>query len=212
MIRKVLVSRKRDGQNLLVRIGYARVSTDEQNLDLQRRALEADGCQVIEQDQGFSGADVGRPGLAAALARIGPGDVLVVWKLDRLGRSLVHLIAILDGIGKAGGGFVSLSENVDTTTAGGRLVFHVMGAMAEFERSLIRDRTRAGMQAAKRRGQEVGRPRKLSAHQLDHARKLLASGEETRAGAAALLGVDVATLRRALKREDSSNKSNKHLQ
>ena len=195
-----------------MRIGYARVSTDEQNLDLQRRALEADGCEVIEQDHGFSGADVRRPGLAAALARVGPGDVLVVWKLDRLGRSLVHLIEILDGIGKAGGGFVSLSEKVDTTTAGGRLVFHVMGAMAEFERSLTSDRTRAGMQAAKRRGQEVGRPRKLSAHQLDHARKLLASGEETRAGAAAILGVDVATLRRALKRESPSNNANKHLQ
>jgi DNA invertase Pin-like site-specific DNA recombinase len=87
-----------------------------------------------------------------------------------------------------------------------------MGAMAEFERSLTSDRTRAGMQAAKRRGQEVGRPRKLSGHQLDHARKLLASGEETRAGAAALLGVDVATLRRALKRESPSNNTNKHLQ
>lgn len=191
MIHNALVSGKKAGQNSLVRIGYARVSTDEQNLDLQLRALEADGCELIERDHGFSGADVNRPGLAAALARVGSGDVLVVWKLDRLGRSLVHLIAILDGIGKAGAGFVSLSESVDTTTAGGRLVFHVMGAMAEFERSLIRDRTRAGMRAAMLRGKPVGRPRKLSAHQLAHARKLLSSGEETRAGAAALLGVDV---------------------
>lgn len=188
-----------------MRIGYARVSTEEQNLDLQRAALRGAGCDVIEEDQGFSGADVARPGLAAALGRMAAGDVLVVWRLDRLGRSLVHLIQILDRVGQAGGGFVSLSESVDTTTAGGRLVFHMMGAMAEFERALIRERTAAGMRAAKLRGKAVGRPRKLNSHQLAHARKLLNTGEETRAGAAALLGVDVATLRRALHRDAASS-------
>jgi len=181
-----------------MKIGYARVSTDEQNLDLQRSALEAAGCERIFEDQGISGADSARSGLVAALAALGAGDVLVVWKLDRLGRSLGQLIIMIDGIGKAGAGFQSLSENIDTTTAGGRLVFHVMGALAEFERALIGERTKAGMQAAKRRGKSVGRPRKLSAHQISHARALIASGQETRSGIAELFGVDVATLRRAI--------------
>jgi DNA invertase Pin-like site-specific DNA recombinase len=114
--------------------------------------------------------------------------------------SLGQLIVMIDGIGKAGAGFQSLSESIDTTTAGGRLIFHVMGALAEFERSLIGERTRAGMQAAKRRGKAVGRPRKLSPHQLARARALIEAGEETRAGVAELFGVDVATLRRALKK------------
>ena len=181
-----------------MKIGYARVSTDEQNLDLQRSALEAAGCERVFEDRGISGAESARPGLAAALGALGAGDVLVVWKLDRLGRSLGQLIVMIDGIGKAGAGFQSLSESIDTTTAGGRLIFHVMGALAEFERSLIGERTKAGMHAAKRRGKKLGRPRKLTAHQLDHARAMIASGQETRSGVAALFKVDVATLRRAL--------------
>lgn len=187
-----------------MKIGYARVSTDEQNLDLQRHALEAAGCEVIYEDQGISGATADRPGLAAALARLEPGDVLVVWKLDRLGRSLTYLVQLLDGLGKKGVGFASLSEAIDTTTAGGRLVFHMMGALAEFERSLIAERTKAGMAAAKHRGQHVGRPRKLSAQQLAQARALLASGAETRAAVASLLGVDEKTLRRALSSSDGT--------
>ena len=181
-----------------MKIGYARVSTDDQNLDLQRTALEAAGCERVFEDFGISGANFARPGLAAALAALGPGDVLAVWKLDRLGRSLGQLITMIDRLGKSGAGFQSLSEAIDTTTAGGRLVFHVMGALAEFERALIGERTKAGMQAAKRRGKTVGRPRKLTAHQLDYARALLTTGKETRAGVAELFGVDVATLRRAL--------------
>ncbi|HMR34436.1 MAG TPA: recombinase family protein [Geminicoccus sp.] len=183
---------------MAMKIGYARVSTDEQNLDLQRHALEAAGCAVVYEDRGISGATADRPGLAAALARLEPGDVLVVWKLDRLGRSLFRLIEFLDGLGKAGAGFASLSEAIDTTTAGGRLVFHMLGALSEFERALIAERTKAGMAAAKRRGRHVGRPRKLSPQQLAQARVLLASATETRAGVARLLGVDEKTLRRAL--------------
>lgn len=182
-----------------MKIGYARVSTDEQNLDLQRQALEAAGCEAVYEDKGISGAANERPGLAEALAKVGPGDVLVVWKLDRLGRSLAHLIHVIDGLGKAGAGFVSLSESIDTTTAGGRLIFHMMGALAEFERSLIGERTSAGMKAAKRRGKHVGRPRALTEHQIAHARALIEAGQETRAGVAELFGVDVATLRRALR-------------
>ena len=192
-----------------MKIGYARVSTDEQNLDLQRHALTAAGCAAIHEDRGLSGAARDRPGLAAALARLAPGDVLVVWKLDRLGRSLPDLVQLLDRLGQAGAGFASLSEAIDTTTAGGRLVFHLLGALAEFERALIAERTRAGMAAAKRRGKHVGRPRKLSPHQLAHARALLASGQETRAGIAALFEVDPTTLRRALGRESKSTPSRK---
>lgn len=181
-----------------MKIGYARVSTDEQSLDLQRHALEVAGCAVVYEDRGISGAAADRPGLAAALARLRPGDVLVVWKLDRLGRSLFKLIEFLDGLGRTGAGFASLSEAIDTTTAGGRLVFHMLGALSEFERSLIAERTKAGMAAAKRRGQHVGRPHKLSPQQLAKARAMLASGAETRARVASLLGVDEKTLRRAL--------------
>lgn len=183
-----------------MKIGYARVSTDEQNLDLQRAALEAAGCERFFEDRGISGAESARPGLASALSMLGSGDVLVVWKLDRLGRSLGQLIVMIDGIGKAGAGFQSLSEAIDTTTAGGRLIFHVMGALAEFERALIGERTKAGMQAAKRRGKPIGRPRKLTGHQLARARALIEAGEETRAGVAELFGVDVATLRRGLQK------------
>ncbi len=185
---------------IFMQIGYARVSTEEQNLEPQRQALAAAGCAEIFEDLGVSGTADDRPGLDAALARIGAGDSLVVWKLDRLGRSLGHLIGVIDRLGRAGAGFRSLSEAIDTTTAGGKLVFHLMGALAEFERALIAERTRAGMAAAQRRGRHVGRPRALDAAQVGHARRAVAAGQETIAGMAALLGVDAKTLRRALAR------------
>jgi DNA invertase Pin-like site-specific DNA recombinase len=181
-----------------MKIGYVRVSTGEQNPDMQRAALAADGCEIIFDDCGESGASRTRKGLLSALHRLAEGDVLVVWRLDRLGRSLSHLIEIIDQIGRKGAGFRSLSDAIDTTTAGGKLVFHVMGAMAEFERALIVERTRAGMTAAKRRGKHVGRPRKLTPYHIDHARELLATGRMSQASVAALLGVGVRTLRRAL--------------
>ena len=183
-------------------VGYARVSTEDQNLDLQRQALLATGCEGIYEDHGVSGLARRRPRLDAALAEIVPGDVLVVWRLDRLGRSLSHLIETIDRLGKAGVGFRSLTEAIDTTTAGGRLILHIMGALAESERSLIVERTRAGIDAARRRGVKVGRPRKLTDHQLAHARALLDVGTETRAGVARLLGVDAKTLWRALAADD----------
>ena len=157
-------------------IGYARVSTDDQNLDLQRRALRAAGCEQIFEDQ-VSGAALARPGLSQAMTLAGTDDVLVVWKLDRLGRSLPHLIELLRDLGQRGAGFRSLSENIDTTTAGGRLIFHVMGALAEFERSLIAERTRAGIGAAKARGVHVGRRKALTQAQIAHARILIEGGE-----------------------------------
>ncbi len=181
-----------------MKIGYARVSTEEQNLSLQKQALRSAGCRDIVEDHGVSGAAVAGPKLAELLAKLKKGDVLIVWRLDRLGRSLEQLIKMITAIGKAGAGFASLTEAIDTTTAGGRLVFHMMGALAEFERGLIAERTRAGMKAAKRRGKHVGRPPKLSRQQILHARELITSGKESRNSVAELFKVDVKTLRRAL--------------
>lgn len=182
-----------------MKIGYARISTEEQNLDLQHGALTAVGCEKLFEDHGVSGSATDRPGLAAALSALSEGDTLIVWKLDRLGRSLSHLVGLLDDLGKRGIGFASLTENIDTTTAGGRLVFHMMAALSEFERSLIVERTKAGMAAARRRGKLPGRPKKLTPERLEHARKLLADGKHTKRAAAQLLGVDESTLRRSLK-------------
>jgi DNA invertase Pin-like site-specific DNA recombinase len=176
------------------------VSTEEQFLDLQRDALRAAGCAEVLEDRGASGAARERPGLTRALAACEPGDVLVVWRLDRLGRSLQHLIETVAELGARYVGFRSLTEAIDTTTPGGRLTFHLFGALAEFERELIAERTRAGIAAARRRGVRLGRPRRLDHHQVRHAAKLIDEGEETVAGAAALLGVGRNTLGRALKR------------
>jgi DNA invertase Pin-like site-specific DNA recombinase len=154
----------------------------------------------VFEDRGISGVTVKRSGLDAALARVTAGDVLVVWKLDRLGRSLPHLIEIIQQLGARGAGFVSLSESIDTTTAGGKLVFHLMDALAEFDRALIVERVNAGIAAAKRRGKHVGRPPKLTPEQITHAREAIDGGLQTVAGMAAVLGVDHSTLWRALQK------------
>ncbi|BBK29682.1 TniR protein [Allostella humosa] len=186
-----------------MKIGYARVSTEEQNLDLQREALESAGCAEIFEDKVSGARRVIRTGLAAAVDRCGEGDVLVAWKLDRLGRSLFDLVELAETLTAKGAGMKVLTgqgASIDTTRAEGRLIFGIFAALAEFERELIRERTKAGMAAARRRGVKFGRPAKLTAHQLAHARSLIDRGEETRASAAVLLGVDVSTLRRALRR------------
>jgi DNA invertase Pin-like site-specific DNA recombinase len=187
-----------------MKVGYARVSKEEQSLDLQRDALTQAGCEAVFEDC-QTGAATKRAGLDAALARVEAGDVLVVWKLDRLGRSLPHLIEVVQQLGARGAGFASLSESIDTTTAGGKLVFHLMGALAEFERSLIVERVNAGIAAAKRRGKHVGRPPKLTPEQINHAREAIEGGLQTRAGMAAVLGVDHSTLWRALRRAPAAN-------
>ena len=180
-------------------VGYARVSTDDQSLDLQRDALTRAGCVELFEDCGLSCVAMRRPGLEKALARIGSGDVLTVWKLDRLGCSLPHLIYTMRQIEDCGAGFASLSEAIDTRTAGGKLVFHIMGALAEFERSLIVERVTAGIAAAKKRGKHVGRPRKLTPEQIAHAREAVEGGLQTPAGMAELLGVNHTTLWRAMR-------------
>ena len=139
-------------------VGYARVSTTDQNLDLQKDALEADGCERIYTDIA-SGAKAERPGLSQARKECRPGDTLVVWKLDRLGRSLPHLVETVRDLAGKGIGFKSLQENIDTTTSGGKLIFHIFASLAEFERDVIRERTNAGLSAARARGRKGGRPK-----------------------------------------------------
>ncbi|BDB69043.1 invertase [Comamonas thiooxydans] len=158
-------------------VGYARVSTDEQNLDLQVQALQRVGCDLIYSDKGISGGVRQRPGLIKALNALRQGDKLIVWRLDRLGRSLVHLVQLLDELGERKIGFQSLCEAVDTSTSGGKLVFHMMAALAEFERSLISERTRAGMAAARLRGKHIGRFPSLTIEECKEAQALLGQGQ-----------------------------------
>ena len=178
------------------KIGYARVSTAEQNLDLQRDALEAAGCDMIYTDEGISGTTQERAGLIQALETLSTGDTLIVWKLDRLGRSLGFLCRQIADFEKQGIDFKSLTDGIDTTTAGGRLVFHIMASLSQFESDLIRERTKAGMQAAKRRGKNIGRPKALTNAQLQHMHQLLDSGK-TQKETAELLGVSHNTIWRA---------------
>lgn len=180
-------------------IGYARVSTDEQSPALQLDALKQAGCARIFTDYA-SGARTSRPALEEALGQLQAGDTLVTWRLDRLGRSLSHLISIIANLEASGMAFRSLSEAIDTGTAGGRLLFHVMGALAEFERALISERTRAGMAAARSRGAVLGRPAKLSPEQVALAGRLLERSNLSVRDLAARLLVSRSTLRRAIVR------------
>jgi len=147
-------------------IGYARVSTHDQNLDLQQDSLYAAGCEKIFVDE-LSGAKAARPGLQQAMDSLREGDVLVVWRLDRLGRSLRNLLELVEKLKERKVGFRSLQESMDTSTSGGNLIFQVFGALAEFERNIIRDRTNAGLAAARARGRTGGRPKKLDEQQRE---------------------------------------------
>jgi DNA invertase Pin-like site-specific DNA recombinase len=178
-------------------IGYARVSTYEQTLNLQKDALENAGCTKIFTDTA-SGAKTERKGLEEALTYVRKGDTLVVWRLDRLGRSLPHLVTTMTDLEEGGIGFKSLTENIDTTTSGGKLIFHIFGALAEFERNLIRERTQAGLTAARDRGRKGGRPKALSAKQLSIARDLYEK-RHTIAEICRMLKISRATLYRSIK-------------
>jgi DNA invertase Pin-like site-specific DNA recombinase len=162
-------------------IGYARVSTQDQTLDLQTDALKQAGCEKIFTDL-TSGAKSERPGLQDAMNHLRAGDTLVVWRLDRLGRTLKHLIATITDLSEHGIGFKSLQESIDTTTSGGKLIFHIFGALAEFEREVIRERTNAGLQAARARGRLGGRPtlQALDPKKVALAKQLYADPERRR--------------------------------
>lgn len=180
------------------KIGYARVSTTDQDESLQLDALKAAGCEKLFTDKA-SGKLTERPGLEALLEQLRPGDTVVVWRLDRLGRSLRHLIDVVADLESRGVGFRSLTESIDTTTPGGRLVFHVFGALAEFERALIVERTQAGLAAARARGRVGGRPTVWTPAKLDAARRMYASGEHDVAAIARALGVSRASVYRGLR-------------
>jgi DNA invertase Pin-like site-specific DNA recombinase len=183
-------------------VGYARVSTHEQNPALQTDALEKAGCRKTFEDK-ISGAKAARPGLAEALEYVRRGDTLLVWRLDRLGRSLKDLIEIVAGLEKRGVGFRSLQELIDTTTSGGRLIFHVFGALAEFERNLIRERTRAGLEAARARGRKGGRPRTLDRQKRELLYRLYDEKTHTIKDICKLLAVSKPTLYAYLRRRSS---------
>ena len=178
-------------------VGYARVSTVEQNLALQTAALQSAGCARIFTEHA-SGAQLDRPELAAALNYIRAGDTLVVWKLDRLARSLPQLLDTVATLDERGIELRSVTENIDTATPGGRLVFHLFGALAEFERGIIRERTLAGLQAARAKGNVGGRPARFGPKERAAALAMLADPSIRVADVAARLGVSPATLYRHL--------------
>ncbi len=179
-------------------IGYARVSTQDQTLHLQQDALEKAGCSKIFTDT-ISGAKTERPGLEQALAYVRPGDTLVVWRLDRLGRSLRHLIETITALHEREIGFKSITENIDTTTSGGKLVFHIFGALAEFERDIIRERTQAGLLAARARGKRGGRPKVLNQKKQAMAQALYEDKNNAVSDICKTLNISRATLYRYIK-------------
>ncbi|HEY4535219.1 MAG TPA: recombinase family protein [Enteractinococcus sp.] len=181
-------------------LGYARVSTSDQDARLQHDALTAAGCYRIFTDTA-SGALQSRPELDKLLDQLRPGDTLVVWRLDRLGRSIRHLIDQLSELQDRGIEFRSLQENIDTSSPGGRLVFHIFASLAEFERDLIRERTNAGLAAARARGRTGGRPPRLTPDQVTTAKKLYEQQDMTVAQIGEILGVSRSTIYRALHRD-----------
>ena len=181
-------------------IGYARVSTEDQNLTLQTDALASAGCQLVFTDKA-SGASAAREGLLAALSHAREGDEVVVWKLDRLGRSVKGLVDLVINLAERKVGFRSLTDGIDTGSPSGRFFFHVMSAMAQMERELIAERTKAGLEAAKAQGKVGGRKPKMTGRKIDAARKLLLAGTRPR-DVAGQLGISVPTLYRHLPAAD----------
>ena len=182
-------------------IGYARISTLSQNLDLQKDALEKAGCKKIYVEQ-MSGSSRIRPELEKTLEMLRNGDTLVVWRLDRLGRSLKHLIELISKLEQREIGFKSLMESMDTTTSGGKLVFHIFGALAEFEHNLIRERTSAGLAAARARGRNGGRPLKLDEKKRELAIKLYNERERSIKEICQIMGVSKPTLYSYIHKQD----------
>jgi DNA invertase Pin-like site-specific DNA recombinase len=181
-----------------MRIGYARVSTEDQTLDLQRDALKRAKCRQVYEEQA-TGKNVARPQLEACLKSLREGDTLVVWRLDRLGRNLADLVGLVAQFEQRKINFESLTEKIETGSPAGRLIFHVFAALAEFERNLIRERTMAGLKAARARGRNGGRPAKLSVKEIKTIRALLKTADISVAEIAARFGVARSTLYRTIK-------------
>lgn len=187
-----------------MRIGYIRVSADEQNEDLQIDALKLAGCEIIYTDHGISGSQIKRRGLDDLLGNLSSGDTLVVWKLDRLGRSTTHLFGLLDNLRNRGVDFHAITQGIDTTTAIGRMLYGQLAVFAEFEREQIRERTKAGMAAAKKRGKHIGRPRKLNDKQIIEAKYFVQQKQKTMTSMAKVYGVSIQTLSKAIKCSDET--------
>jgi DNA invertase Pin-like site-specific DNA recombinase len=185
-------------------VGYARVSTDDQNLNLQKDALKEAGCTRVFEDI-MSGSKDKRPGLTDALGYVREGDTLVVWRLDRLGRDLKHLIEVVEVLQQRGIGFKSLQESIDTTTSAGKLIFHIFCSLAEFERQVIRERTMAGLKAAKARGRNGGRRHKLSPQQIEIGRSLAADPKRTVTEICKTLGIGKMTYYRHIHQSAAVN-------
>lgn len=183
-------------------IGYARVSTHDQNLHLQKDALEKAGCEKIYEE--ISGGSRLRPELERTMEMLREGDTLVVWRLDRLGRSLKHLIELVTELDQRKVGVKSLTESMDTTTSGGKLVFHIFGALAEFERNIIRERTNAGLAAARARGRKGGRPPALDEKKREVAIKLYSEKEHTIKEICQVMGISKPTLYSYIRKAEES--------
>jgi DNA invertase Pin-like site-specific DNA recombinase len=181
-------------------IGYARVSTQDQDAAAQIAALKTAGCETVFQDKA-SGGRWDRPELHRLLGQLRQGDVLVVWKLDRLSRALKDVLALMEKVTQAGAGFRSLTEAIDTTSPGGRMMMQIVGTFAEFERAMLRERTRNGLDAARQQGRIGGRRPKLKTHQQQEIVQLVNSGQKTAADAARLFNVHPATVSRLLRRD-----------
>lgn len=181
-------------------IGYARVSTQDQDTDSQIAALKSSGCELIFQEKA-SGGRWDRPELHRLLGQLRKGDVLVVWKLDRLSRSLKDVLLLMEKVEQSGAGFRSLTEVIDTTSPGGRMMMQMVGTFAEFERAMLRERTQNGLDAARKQGRVGGRRPKLKKHQQDEIVNLVNSGQKTAADAARLFNVHPATVSRILQRD-----------
>ena len=185
-------------------IGYARVSTQDQDTAVQIAALNKAGCERIFQEKA-SGGRWDRPELHRLLGQLRKGDVLVVWKLDRLSRSLKDVLSLMEKIDHAGAGFRSLTEVIDTTSPAGRMMMQIVGTFAEFERAMLRERTRSGLDAARKQGRVGGRRPKLKSHQQEEIVHLVNSGQKTAADAARLFNVHPATVSRLLQRSTKSS-------
>ncbi|AVX04266.1 Transposon DNA-invertase [Maritalea myrionectae] len=187
-------------------LGYARVSTGEQNVDLQIAALRKCGCDRIFLDEGISGKEISRPSLNQMLSVLRRDDKIIVWRLDRLSRSLSDLLGLIKELEALGAGFQSLTEQIDTSTPSGTLMFHMLGALAEFERALISERTKAGMRVAHLRGKTLGRPSSLSSAQIALAQQLTNEGQPMHK-IARQFGVSRSTIYRSIAKHNAANEN-----